>query len=158
MSVVITAGIIKGTSPTDDEYLQAAVLGWDIELITCQGEPHLYRVPKANHHQQLIHAGRYDLLPSREAFSYFAGEDVSEGDGEAYRFGCVPEDEVEVSKFSSKNDIQHCIATSYLAVAVAVAACPSPPVNQNIEPYATPNPFGYSPIQDELLDWSGAPE
>ncbi|KAK0459048.1 hypothetical protein IW261DRAFT_1482025 [Armillaria novae-zelandiae] len=48
MSVVITAGIIKGTSPTDDEYLQAAVLGWGIELIhrlhakaspTCTGCP-----------------------------------------------------------------------------------------------------------------------
>ncbi|KAK0487159.1 hypothetical protein IW261DRAFT_1446188 [Armillaria novae-zelandiae] len=59
----------------------------------------------------------------------FAGEDVSEGDGAAYRFDCAPEDEVELSKFSlKKHDIQHCIATSYLAVAARL----SPSVNQNI--------------------------
>ncbi|KAK0487146.1 hypothetical protein IW261DRAFT_1446127 [Armillaria novae-zelandiae] len=59
----------------------------------------------------------------------FAGEDVSEGDGAAYRFDCAPEDEVELSKFSlKKHDIQHCSVTSYLAVAARL----SPSVNQNI--------------------------
>ncbi|KAF5390537.1 hypothetical protein D9757_002590 [Collybiopsis confluens] len=129
MSVVDTAEIIKGRPLTDNEYIQAAVLGWGVELlqafflvsddlmdssITRRGQPCWYRVPKvgfiAINDAIMLESAIYQLLKihfKREAcyvdlLELFHETTYQTELGQLIDLITAPEDEVDLSKFSLK--------------------------------------------------------
>ncbi|KAJ7589567.1 farnesyl-diphosphate synthase [Mycena floridula] len=127
MSVVDTAEILKGRKLTDKEYLQAAVLGWCIELlqafflvsddimdssITRRGQPCWYRQPKvgliAINDAFLLESAIYQLIKSHfKSQSYYIDlielfhETTYQTElGQLLDLITAPEDSVDLNKFS----------------------------------------------------------
>ncbi|KAK0465789.1 hypothetical protein IW261DRAFT_1427049 [Armillaria novae-zelandiae] len=174
MSVVDITEIIKGTSLTDDGYLKIAMLGWGIELVSAA-----FRIFSFC----CSHPPTRSSKPSSSSgmlwqIHWLCTEASPAGTGGPKQITIRNRFMLDVvicylleKHFRSESYYTHILDLfwtrhmtykiayyCYLAVAVAIVARPSPSVNQNIEPYATPNPIGYSPIQDDFLDWSGPPE
>ncbi|KIK67890.1 hypothetical protein GYMLUDRAFT_36689 [Collybiopsis luxurians FD-317 M1] len=129
MSVVDTAEILKGRPLTDNEYLQAAVLGWGVELlqafflvsddlmdssITRRGQPCWYRVPKvgliAVNDAIMLESAIYQLLKIHfrqesyyvDLIELFHETTYQTELGQLIDLITAPEDEVDLSKFSLK--------------------------------------------------------
>ncbi|KAE9393681.1 farnesyl-diphosphate synthase [Gymnopus androsaceus JB14] len=204
MAVVDTIEILKGRALTDEEYFQAAVLGWSVELlqaffvvaddiidssITRRGQPCWYRVPKVNliavNDAPMLESAIYRLLKvhfKKEPYYVDLVELFHETTyqtlmGQLIDVITAPEDQVDLSKFSSeKHSLIVIYKTAYysfyLPVALAMLFCCIPtsyvlpnPQSANPTPVAPYDlakeiliPLGeYFQIQDDFLDFSGTP-
>jgi len=129
MSVVDTVEILKGRPLTDEEHLQAAVLGWGVELlqafflvsddlmdssITRRGQPCWYRIPKvgsiAVNDAFMLEGAIYHLLKihfKKESYyldliELFHETSYQTEMGQLIDLITAPEDDVDLNKFSLK--------------------------------------------------------
>ncbi|KAF9076896.1 farnesyl-diphosphate synthase [Rhodocollybia butyracea] len=178
MSVVDTAEILKGRPLSDGEYLQAAVLGWGVELlqafflvsddlmdssITRRGQPCWYRIPKigliAVNDAFMLESAIYYLLKvhfKKESYyvdllELFHEVSYQTEMGQLIDLITAPEDEVDLSRFSLK---KHSLIVIYKTAFYSFYL----PVALAMLLCDILIPLGeYFQIQDDFLDFSGVP-
>lgn len=149
MSVVDTAEILKGRALTDNEYFQAAVLGWCVELlqafflvsddimdgsITRRGQPCWYRQGKvgliAINDSFMLEVAIYQLLKAHfkkesyyvDLFELFQETTLQTEMGQLLDLITAPENEVDLNRFSlEKHRLIVIYKTAYYSFYLPVA-------------------------------------
>ncbi|KAK0442155.1 isoprenoid synthase domain-containing protein [Armillaria borealis] len=149
MSVVDTVEILKGRVLTSDEYMQAAVLGWSVEMlqafflvaddimdssVTRRGQPCWYRVPRVGHiainDSFMLESAIYFLLKKHfRAESYYVDllelfhETTYQTEmGQLIDQLTAPEDKVNLSTFSlNRHSLIVIYKTAYYSFYLPVA-------------------------------------